>query len=121
MSKNRGEILKQVFDEEGVNISRVAKKMSIDRATIYRHFVDKDLSIDYIIKYGHAIDYDFSKYFPELLQIVQDPETVYEKRAPKSYADLLADVEYWKDKYIDLLEQHNRLIKERLFDKPPRI
>lgn len=116
MSKKRGEILKQVFEEEGVNVSKIAKKIGVDRATVYRHFLDDNLSIDYIIKYGQALDYDFSKYFPELLQVVQDPNNPYEKKAPKTYAELERDVEYWKDKYIDLLEQYNKLISNKLFE-----
>lgn len=115
MIKKRGEILKKVFDSEGVNVTKTAKKMNIDRATIYRHFADDDLSLDYILKYGKAIDYDFSKYFPELLQIVQDPSTET-KKSPKTYADLERDVEYWKDKYIQLLEQYNQIISSKLFD-----
>lgn len=115
MNKKRGEILKKVFDSEGVNVTKTAKKMNIDRATIYRHFADDDLSLDYILKYGKAIDYDFSKYFPELLQIVQDPSTE-PKKSLKTYADLERDVEYWKDKYIQLLEQYNQIISSKLFD-----
>ncbi len=114
MIKSRGEILKKVFESEGINVSKTAKKMNIDRATIYRHFSDSDLSLDYIIKYGRAIDFDFSKYFPELLQIVQEPET--QKKSPKTYADLEHEVEYWKDKYIQLLEQYNQIISSKLFE-----
>ncbi|MGN2373509.1 TetR/AcrR family transcriptional regulator [Sphingobacterium spiritivorum] len=115
MKKHRGEILKEVFEDQGVNISKVAKKIGVDRATVYRHFADRQLSIDYIVKYGQAIDYDFSKYFPELLQVVQDPSIDFEKKAPKTYSELERDVNYWKDKYIDLLEQYNRLISDKLF------
>lgn len=117
MSKHRGEILKEVFERQGVTISKVAKKVGVDRATVYRHFLDEDLSIDYIVKYGQAIDFDFSKYFPELLQVVQEPGNQYETRAPKTYGELERDVEYWKDKYIDLLEQYNKLIRDKLFEK----
>lgn len=116
MIKHRGELLKQVFDKELVNISKTAKKMKIDRATIYRHFADAELSLDYILKYGEAIDYDFSKEFPELLQIIQDPNTVYQKKAPKTYGELEKEVDYWKDKYIQLLEQYNLVISNKLYE-----
>lgn len=111
MLKHRGEILKKVFDELNLKVATVARKVGIDRGTVYRHFDERDLSIDYIVKYGKAMNYDFSKYFPEILNITREPIEEY-KKDKLSYAELEAEMFKWKDKYIELLEKYNELLLE---------
>lgn len=112
MSKHRGEILKIVMHELNLKVASVARKMDIDRGTVYRHFDDANLSIDYLVKYGKAMNYDFSKYFPELLNVVQEEVVEYNKQ-PKTFSDLEKELQIWKDKYIQLLEQYNELLLEK--------
>lgn len=112
MSKHRGEILKIVMHELNLKVASVARKMDIDRGTVYRHFDDANLSIDYLVKYGKAMNYDFSKYFPELLNVVQEEVVEYSKQ-PKTFSDLEKELQMWKDKYIQLLEQYNELLLEK--------
>src|SRR5690606_27012512 len=92
-------------------VAAVARKMNIDRGTVYRHFDDQDLSIDYIIRYGKVLDYDFSKYFPEILNVIQEPSIEYRKEK-LTYSELEDEMQRWKDKYIQLLEQYNELLLE---------
>lgn len=112
MSKHRGEILKIVMHELNLKVASVARKMDIDRGTIYRHFDDPNLSIDYLVKYGKAMNYDFSKYFPELLNVVQESAIEYNYQ-PKTYSELEKELQVWKDKYIQLLEQYNELLLDK--------
>lgn len=72
---------------------------------------DPELSIDHITQYGHALDYDFSKDFPEILYVLREPPAEY--GATKSYDELKDAAEYWKDKYIDILERYNALLVSR--------
>lgn len=109
MAKHRGEILKRVLYELNLKVASVARKMGIDRGTVYRHFEDPNLSIDYIIKYGKALNYDFSKYFPELLNIAKESTIDFEIKA-KTSSELERELQFWKDKYIQLLEQYNELL-----------
>lgn len=112
MKSHRGEILKCIIKETNNKVSSVARKMNIDRGTVYRHFDDPNLSIDYLVKYGKAMNYDFSKYFPELLNIVQESAIEYNYQA-KTYSELDKELQVWKDKYIQLLEQYNELLLEK--------
>lgn len=112
MLKHRGEILKKVITEQGVKISQIARKLNINRGTVYRHMDDPDLSIEHIMKYGEALGVDFSDYFPEMIYIVKDTPKRYGET--KSYDELKRDAEYWKDKYIDLLEKYNALMAAHL-------
>ena len=112
MRSHRGEILKSIFKANKFNVTSIARKMNVDRGTVYRHFDDANLSIDYLIKYGKAMNYDFSKYFPELLNIVKEDLDQYDKQQ-KTYSDLEKQLQIWKDKYIQLLEQYNELLLEK--------
>jgi len=108
MLKHRGEILAKVIRDKKVKIAPLAKRMGIDRGTVYRHMEDPELSLDYIAQYGKALDYDFSKDFPELLYVLKEPPAEY--GSAKSYNELRDAAEYWKDKYIDILEKYNALL-----------
>lgn len=112
MKSHRGEILKCIIKETNNKVSSVARKMNIDRGTVYRHFDDPNLSIDYLLKYRKAMNYDFSKYFPELLNIVQEQVIEYNKQS-KTFSDLEKELQIWKDKYIQLLELYNELLLEK--------
>jgi len=109
---HRGEILEKIFKDTGLKVTPIARKMGIDRGTIYRHFNEADLSIDYIVKYGKAMKIDMQKYFPEVVDIVsnEDGHLLFEK---PSYAELENAVNHWKDKYIQLLERYNDLLLEK--------
>ncbi len=109
MLKHRGEILKKVIDDLNVKISHVARKMNLDRGTVYRHMQDPNLPFDYIVRYGEALGFDFSTYFPELLGVLRESPSSHQA-SPKSYDEWKSEAEYWKDKYIDLLEKYNALL-----------
>ncbi|HWK58144.1 MAG TPA: hypothetical protein VNQ80_12430 [Parapedobacter sp.] len=111
MLKHRGEILSRVIREKNAKIAPLAKKMGIDRGTVYRHMDDPELSLDYITQYGKALDYDFSKDFPEMLYVLREPPAEY--GSAKSYDELKDAADYWKDKYIDILEKYNALLLSR--------
>jgi len=112
MLKHRGEILEKVIREKNVKIVQLARKMGVDRGTIYRHMEDPELSLDYIISYGKALNHDFSREFPELLNVVREPP--HEYGAAKSYEEWRDAAEYWKDKYIEILEKYNVLLAQHL-------
>lgn len=109
---NKGKILKQIFKDTGLKVAQVARKMDVDRGTIYRHFDEEDLSLDYIIKYGKAMKVDMNKYFPEISSIVLEDEVQYMLEKP-TYSELETRLDHWKDKYIQLLEKYNELLLEK--------
>lgn len=113
MTQHMGEILHKVFKDTGLKVAPVARKMGIDRGTVYRHFDERELSLDYIARYGKAMGVDMRKYFPQIADIANEELTQYISSKP-SYQELERTVDYWKDKYIKLLEQYNELLLDKI-------
>lgn len=103
---HRGEIVEKVVRSSGIPLARVATRMGKSRRWIYNAFETADLSLDYIIEFGKILHYDFG---PEIPQIASHKSAFTEN--PITYGE--NSVDYWKDKYYSLLEEHNQLLKER--------
>lgn len=107
---HRGEILEVVVNKYSPNKTALAKKMGIDRTTIHRHFKDPDLSDELLLRYAKALKYDFAKEFPELkhyTNMLEEPITEYR---PLTLSDALKEIDYWKAKYLNIVEKHNELL-----------
>lgn len=114
MLKHKGEIIEKIINSSDVPVTEIAKRLGMSRATVYRLYDKPEVSLDTIIQLGKALNTDMSKYFPEVLQAVQEPPVGYS--APKNYAELMDEVKFWKDKYIDVLEKYNSLLNEQLLN-----
>lgn len=106
--QHKGEIIEKAVRESGYPITKLAKKLGKSRRWVYHLFDNRNVPIDYVIAVGEAIHHDFSetiegikKYKSPGKQEVAD----YYQRHP-GYEEL----EYWKTKYLELLEKHNELL-----------
>ena len=101
-----GLIIEKVVRRSGISITEVSRKLNVNRRTIYYWFNQEKLNNETISKLGHAIGYDFSKDLPN-----------YSKNIPFSFAKNNETPQestgYWRDKYIDLLEQYNTLLVKK--------
>ena len=68
---------------------------------------DKILSIDYILEIGKIIHYDFSEDLKDLKKFKESAEHF----GINSNSE---DTEYWKNKYLNLLEKYNLLLESKL-------
>ncbi|HUH18092.1 transcriptional regulator [Albibacterium sp.] len=109
--RHDGNVLRKLIGDVGVPISRIAKELDVDRSTIYRMFDKADISIEFLLKIGKVINKDMSIFFPEIIQTIQ--ESTIDYSSLKSYSELLDESNYWKDKYIDVLEKYNSLLNEQ--------
>lgn len=109
--QHRGEIVKKAVDESGYKKAQLARTMKIERKTLYNYFDRADLAIDTILKIGKIIHYDFSEDIKELRNI----RPMVEERAVPLYSG--QDADFWKDKYLKLLEEYNGLLKRVNEDK----
>ncbi len=109
--RHDGNVLRKLIGDVGVPISRIAKELGVDRSTIYRMFDKADISIEFLLKIGKVINKDMSIFFPEIIQTIQ--ESTIDYSSLKSYSELLDESNYWKDKYIDVLEKYNNLLNEQ--------
>src|SRR5690606_8895903 len=110
MNKHYGEIIEKVIRKNGYNVSELARTAKVTRRSIYNWFNQPKLKQQVILKIGDALQHDFSAEFPELFAsrdfqratgIRTNTETL---NAEKGRAN------YWKDKYIDVLEEYNELL-----------
>ncbi|SDG66883.1 hypothetical protein SAMN05421827_10997 [Pedobacter terrae] len=111
---DRGKILEKVVQDMGISIAEVARKTNYERTTVYRHFSKSDLDYAIILKYGKALKYDFSVQFPELLDFTSQYDAPLSDYKVITVADALKERDYWKDKYVALLERHNELLYREL-------
>ena len=100
---HRGEIVEQAVRSSGHNLSSLAKRLGKSRKWLYDAFENPMLSLEYMIEIGKLIHYDFSDHIPELRRTYVSNEESSSLNEPS-----------WKDKFIALLEEHQRLLARLL-------
>lgn len=96
MLEHRGEIIEKAVRETGFPISQLAKKLGKTRQTLYNLFQNRNVSIDIIQEISKIINHDFSSEIKAFIKPLPEVD----------------EVDYWKNKYLDLLEEHNKLLKK---------
>lgn len=98
--QHRGEIIKKAVYQSGFPITELAKRLNKSRRWIYLLFENNNVSLDLVLKIGTIIHYDFSNEINEL----KSNSLITEKEE---------NAEYWKNKYLKLLEEYNELLKKK--------
>lgn len=118
---HRGKILKELIykycQQEGISITKIAKRAGYDQSTVYRHFTLDNLNYNILIRYGKAMRHDFSEEFPEMTDYFTVEEEVFPKELPPqplSPEECMEQLKYYQTKYIELLEKHNKMLANRL-------
>ncbi len=101
--EHRGEILERAIRESGYSITKLANKIDKSRQYMYNLFSKPDINPDVLLKVGKIIGYDFTKEV-KVFQIADEPTG--------KYRDLENEVEYWKNKYVVLLEKYNNMLEK---------
>ena len=100
--QHRGEIIKEAVYKSGFPITELAKRMKKSRRWVYLLFENPLVSIDTILEIGSIIHYDFSEEIEVLRpNILNEAISLYSK-----------EEDYWKNKYLKLLEEYNELLKK---------
>ncbi|WP_289666012.1 hypothetical protein [Flavobacterium panacagri] len=106
--QHRGEIIKKAVYNSGIPISEVAKRLSKSRRWMYLLFENSNVSLDLVLEIGKIIHYDFKEEIKEF--------SPFNKAIAEATTDYQIDesqAEYWKNKYLKLLEEYNLLLKNR--------
>ncbi|MCU0417559.1 MAG: helix-turn-helix domain-containing protein [Cytophagaceae bacterium] len=107
---HKGEIIQAVVKEKGVSVTHLAEEMGVSRGTLYNIFERMEVDTDTILKIGAIIHYDFSEKFPKLkTNKVEEPVEEY---SSTTINKLKEEIDYWRAKYIALLEEHNKMLKK---------
>lgn len=125
MLKHRGEILKEVVTKwcksNGYSLVALSKKLGHNPSTTHRHFDNADLPLHVIKRYGRAMNHDFRVEFPEI-----DEDDVYSIPSsgvsdldrpgyqPITLLQAIQQRDSWRDRYYDLLEKHNELLRQKI-------
>ena len=105
--QHRGEIIKEAVYKSGYPITELAKRMGKSRRWVYLLFENTTVSIDIMLQIGKIIHYDFSEKLntPSLyLFNINEPSNSF-----------ITNEDYWKNKYLNLLEEYNELNKKKEF------
>ncbi|MDX2360670.1 MAG: hypothetical protein QNK23_07675 [Crocinitomicaceae bacterium] len=111
--QHKGEIIEKAVRESGYSITLLAERIGRSRRWVYLIFEKRNVSTDYIIEIGKIIHHDFSGEIKDLRQYRQ-PEKVakWEDPAGEFMPDTVK-AEYWKNKYLDLLEEYKNLLNKK--------
>ncbi len=111
--EHKGELIEKAVRESGFSITKLANKMGKSRRWIYQVFEKANVPMDYILEIGRIIHHDFSGDIKELkaykqsvtIQKWDDPEGEFFTESEKA--------EYWKNKYLMMLEKYNELLQKK--------
>ena len=106
--QHRGEIIKEAVYKSGLSITQIAKRMGKSRRWVYIMFENKSVSLDVILQIGKIIHHNFNNEIKDLHLIKKSVV-----KTPSEYQSNKNSSEYWKDRYLILLEEYNDLLKEK--------
>lgn len=116
--KHAGSIVESIIRKQGHNISKLARHMKISRCTLYNWFEHETLPFDILVRIGSYINYDFSSDLPEVFRSNSDAKL--EKHSLQNHATEQEKIDYWRRKYILLLEKYNDYLLDQNHSQPPR-
>ena len=108
MTPNKGDVIERVVRKK-IGISELSRKLQVSRTAIYNWFEHGQINLDTICKIGEAIGHDFTKEFPEEFANAQNSAANL-GTTPAENKDESNSVDYWINKYVNLLEQYNDLL-----------
>lgn len=112
MDKHYGEIIERTIRRNGYSISELARLMKVNRRSIYNWFNQPKFKPDIIFKIGCALKHDFSNEFPELFSSEEFTKAFNNSKLLNTdfFTEEREKINYWKDKYINLLEDYNQIL-----------
>lgn len=115
--QHKGEIIEKAVRQSGYSITKLSKKLGKSVRWMYYMFESSNVSIDYIIEIGEILHHDFSNEIKELKKYKVLNEIQALKESETSYKSKQEELEYWKNKYLVLLEKHNQLLLQLTQEK----
>ena len=106
MKKHVGKQLEDAVRASEWSITALAQKLNLSRKTIYNYFENPDLE-DYIVKRFEHVLHVY------ILDGNKENGTVNETTPMHHQYSTEGSAQFWKDKYLDLLEKYTLLLEER--------
>ncbi|MCQ6959214.1 helix-turn-helix domain-containing protein [Mucilaginibacter aquariorum] len=107
LNLHRGKVVEYIARRHPMGLSAICRKLGISRRTLYNWFEKEALPHYVIAQLGSVIDHDFTVEFPGEACKVKRPDNDH---AIGDICDIEeeAQVHFWMNKYIDLLEKFNQ-------------
>jgi hypothetical protein len=102
-NRHMGETLEMIIRRRGWNITELAKNIGADRRSFYYWFKQPQIKESVLQRISEVVDYDLSKDFPSFSTNSPEIQKFTELVQPQRTT-------YWKDKYVELLEQYSELL-----------
>lgn len=119
--EHRGEIVEKAIRQSGYPITKLAKKLGKTARWMYYQFDNHNMPIDYILQIGEFIHYDFSNDIKDLKKYnLSNSNLINNESKVTTYSKKQEKNDYWKDKYLALLEQYNVLLEQKVKNSPKR-
>ena len=109
--QHKGEIIEKAVRQSGYSITKLSKKMGKTPRWMYYLFENNNVPIDYILQIGEIIHHDFSDEIKELKKYKSITGIKEVNETATSYQLKQQSPEYWKNKYLNLLEKYNQLLE----------
>ena len=103
--QHRGEIIRKAVYNSGLTITEIAKSIGKSRKWMYLMFENSNVSLDLVLKIGKIIRYDFTADFKELSTSARIKSESFVATEENE-----TNAEFWKKKYLKLLEEYNELL-----------
>lgn len=111
--QHKGEVIENAVRESGYSITRLADKLGKSRRWVYQIFEKPNVSMEYILLIGRAIHHDFSNDIKGLKEYRQSTQAdTWHDPSGEFFTDG-EKAEYWKNKYLILLEEYNKLLAKK--------
>lgn len=107
---HRGEVLERAARESGMPMTVLAKRLGKSRRHIYDLFQQAQVPVDTLVEIGKLIHHDFSEELPRLLVPPSEGPKAIASQPTSSYE--VEEAQFWKNKYLVLLEKYNALLEE---------
>ncbi|MCJ8290682.1 MAG: hypothetical protein HRT58_13540 [Crocinitomicaceae bacterium] len=108
--QHKGEVIEKAVRESGFSITRLAERMGKSRRWVYQIFESRIVPVDYILSIGKIIHHDFTEEIKELKTYKVSMATQITNDQQQSFGSDKDEVEYWKNKYLAVLERYNDLL-----------
>ena len=111
--QHKGEIIEKAIRESGHSITKLAQKMGKSRRWVYQIFDSANVPIDYIMEIGKIIHHDFTDDIKGIKLYSSSSSSQSFEESSFSGATKPNEVEYWREKYVTLLEKYNDLLSKK--------
>ena len=108
--QHKGEIIEKAIRESGFSITRLASRMGKSRRWVYQIFESRTVPVDYILAIGKIIHHDFTEDIKELKTYKVSMAKQMMNEPVQAFGNEKEEVEYWKNKYLAVLEKYNDLL-----------